>query len=172
MEKKGQIWVETVIYTLIGLSVIGLVLSAALPKINERKDAIAIEQSIDALRVIDNKMYQIQTAVGNRRVVDLDIKKGSLLIDSTRDEISWILESSFAYSEIGVPVSLGRLNVTTREEGVFEVELKMSYDFDIRFDNQTSGEKILNSAPTPYRFVMENAGVKGDGQAIINLVAN
>ena len=36
--KRGQVWVETVIYTLIGLAIIGVVMAAALPKINERKD--------------------------------------------------------------------------------------------------------------------------------------
>ena len=40
--RRGQVWVETVIYTLIGMAVIGLVLAGALPKINEKKDEIHI----------------------------------------------------------------------------------------------------------------------------------
>jgi len=36
--KRAQVWVETVIYTLIGLSIMGVVLAVAIPKINETKD--------------------------------------------------------------------------------------------------------------------------------------
>lgn len=172
MKKRGQVWVETVIYTLIGLSVIGLVLAGALPKINERKDSISIEQSIDALRVIDNKIYQVQTAIGNRRIINLDMKKGDMIIDMTNNKISWILDSSFAYSEIGIPISLGRINITTFESDPYSVDLTIGYNFDLMFDNNTLGEKTLNSAPTPYNFVVENYGVTDEGQVIINLVAN
>jgi len=172
MEKRGQVWVETVIYTLIGLTIIGLVLAGALPKINEKKDAIAIEQSIDVLRAIDGKVLQTQTAVGNRRVIDLEIRKGSMVIDMEKNEISWVLDSSFAYSEVGLSVSLGRLNVTTSEANPFEIELKLGYDGDIRFDNETTGTKTLTIAPTPYKFVIENIGVSGEGDTIINLLAN
>ncbi|MCK4650472.1 hypothetical protein KAT36_04555 [Candidatus Pacearchaeota archaeon] len=169
VEKRGQVWVETVIYTLIGLTIIGLVLAAALPKINEKKDAIAIEQSINVLRAIDSKIYQTQIAIGNRRVVDLEIRKGALIVDMEKDEILLVLDSSFAYSEIGLPVSLGRLNVTTREAKPFEVELKLDYEIDIRFDNETSGTKMLEAAPTPYKFVIENTGISDDGNIIIDL---
>lgn len=169
--KRGQVWVETVIYTLIGLSIIGIVLSAALPKINERQDAITIEQSIDALRAIDEKVSEVKVAVGNRRIVDLDIKAGKLVIDSGNDEISWVLDSSFEYSELGADVSLGALNVTTVSGDPYEVELKLFYDLDIRFDSTTDGEKVLSSAPTPYRLVIENVGEE-ENRVVVNLLAS
>ena len=37
---KGQVWVETVLYTLIGLALIGVVLAIITPKINETRDKI------------------------------------------------------------------------------------------------------------------------------------
>ncbi|MFH0808593.1 MAG: hypothetical protein V1888_03175 [archaeon] len=172
MNRRGQVWVETIIYTLIGLAVIGLVLSAALPKINEKKDAIAIEQSIGALRAIDAKIYQTQSAVGNRRVVDLDIREGFLTIDMEKDEIYWTLDSSFEYSEIGFPISLGRLEVMTLEGNPFTVELKLDYEVDIKFGNVTSGTKRLDATPIPYRFTIENVGVKDDGDIIVDLTAS
>jgi len=173
MGKRGQVWVETVIYTLIGLTIIGLVLAAALPKIEEKKDAIAIEQSIDVVRVIDKMIYDVvNKGIGNRRVVDLEIRKGSMVIDMEKNEISWILDSSFAYSEIGLPVSLGGLYVTTSEANPFEIELKLEYDGDIRFNNETTGTKIITIAPTPYKFIIENIGVSEEGNTIINLLAN
>ncbi len=169
MNKKGKILVETVIYTLIGLAIIGLVLAAALPKINEKKDSISIEQSIGVLKAIDGRIYQVQVATANRRVIDLEIRKGSMIIDMENDKISWVLDSSFAYSEVGFPISVGRLNITTEEGAPFEVKLMLEYDVDIRFDNETLGTKILDSAPTPYNLVIENIGVSDDGQIVVDL---
>jgi uncharacterized membrane-anchored protein YitT (DUF2179 family) len=37
-ERIGQIWIETVLYTLIGLALIGMVLAFIMPKINETKE--------------------------------------------------------------------------------------------------------------------------------------
>ena len=165
---RGQIWVETVIYTLIGLAVIGLVMAAALPKINARKDEIMIEQSIEALGNIDNKIYEVQVASGNRRVVDLDVRKGTLIIDMVEDTISWELESRFEYSEVGISIPLGRLNVTTTSEDPWNVELKLSYGVDLRFDGDNIGTKRIGVSPTPYSFIIENAGKEGDN-IVINL---
>ena len=165
---KGQVWVETVIYTLIGLAIIGLVLAAALPKINMKKDEIMIEQSIEALGNIDNKIYEVLKATGNRRVINLEIRKGVLIIDMGEDTISWILDSSFPYSEIDMPVSIGRMNVTTTKGKPWKVELKLGYDMDIRYNNEVSGTKQLDVAPTPYKFTIENDGKNPTGNIIIN----
>ena len=166
--KRGQVWVETVIYTLIGLTIIGLVMAAALPKINARKDEIMIEQSIEALGNIDDKIYDVQKALGNRRVIDLDVRKGALIIDMEEDTISWELESRFEYSEGGVPISLGRLNVTTTSEDPWKVELKLFYAIDLRFDGNNFGTHRIDVSPTPYKFIIENDG-KVDGNIVIDL---
>jgi hypothetical protein len=167
---RGQVWVETVIYTLIGLAVIGLVMAVALPKINEKKDEIIIEQSIEALGDIDGKIYgAIGGGVGNRRIVDLDIRKGTLIVDMDEDSISWVLDSRFKYSEPGVSVPLGRLNVTTVAAGPWEIELKVGYGVDLQFDGSNFGTKRLDVSPTPYKFVIENIGKNADGNILIDL---
>jgi len=51
-------------------------LAGALPKINQKKDEMSIGASIKALGTIDNNIYEVSKSVGNRRVVNLDIKKG------------------------------------------------------------------------------------------------
>jgi type II secretory pathway pseudopilin PulG len=168
VDKRAQIWVETVIYTLIGLAIIGLVMAAALPKINQKKDEIVIDQSIEALGHIDDKIYEVQRAEGNRRVVDLEIRKGALVVDMEHNTISWTIDSSFEYSEEGLPVPLGRLNVTTNTGNPWEVELIIGYSMDIRYNGENSGEKQLDPAPTPYKLVIENGGKDG-GNIIIDL---
>jgi len=168
VDKRGQIWVETVIYTLIGLAIIGLVLAAALPKINEQKDKVMIEQSIEALNNIDDKIVEVQRAVANRRVVDLDVRKGALVINTTEDTISWILDSSFPYSEEDVAISIGRLDVnTSRTGGAWQVELKVGYSADIQYGGKETGAYRLEVASTPYKFLIENNGLNGDGDKII-----
>ena len=168
VDKKGQVWVETVIYTLIGLAVIGLVLAVALPKINEKKDEIAIEQAIEALGHIDDKIYEVQRATGNKRAVDLDIGKGAVIVDMSKDTISWVLDSSFQYSEEGIAVPIGRLNVTTTIGNPWRVELVMGYSMDIRYNNDSYGTHQLDVAPTPYKLMIENAD-KSDGNIVIDL---
>ena len=168
--EKGQIWVETVIYTLIGLTIIGLVMAVALPKINEKKDEIVIEQSIEALGNIDDKIYDVvDGGVGNKRVIDLEVKVGTLVIDMDEDTISWVLDSRLEYSEPGVAVPLGRINVTTTEAGPWEVELKIGYGVDLQFDGANFGTRQLDIAPTPYKFVIENVGKNVDGNILIDL---
>ncbi len=168
IRKKGQIWVETVIYTLIGLAIIGLVLAAALPKINEKKDEAMIEQSIEALGNIDNKVYEVLRAAGNRRIIDLDIRKGALVIDVEEDTVLWILDSSFMYSEEDMSISVGRINVTTTKGKPWMIKLELKYDLDIRYNNETSGIKQLDVAPTPYKLAVENTGRNADGNIVID----
>jgi hypothetical protein len=76
--KRGQIWVETVIYTLIGLSLIGLVLAIVTPKINDYRDRTVIDQTIESLNLFDEKVGEVLGAPGNARVVEFRMKRGNL----------------------------------------------------------------------------------------------
>lgn len=155
-DKRGQIWVETVIYTLIGLAIIGLVLAGALPKINQKKDEMTISRSIEALGEVDNKIYEVSRAAGNRRVVNLEIRKGAFIVNPIDETLSWVLDSSFAYSEVDLTVPFGNINVTTTQDGDYEVTLKIGYNMDLRYEGEV--EKRFDIAPTPYRIVIENLG--------------
>ena len=170
VNKRGQVWVETVIYTLIGLTIIGLVLAVALPKINEKKDEVMIDQAIQALGTIDDNIYWVQRAPGNRYPVDLDIGRGRLIVDVDENSISWVLDSSFEYSQAGIDVRyIGNMIVSTKEANPWEVTLKINYAEDIQFEGVIDGTKELDSAPTPYKLMIENAGKNEDGNLIIRL---
>ena len=43
-QKRAQVWVETVTYTLIGLTIIGLLIAGIKPKIEESRDKSIINQ--------------------------------------------------------------------------------------------------------------------------------
>ncbi len=169
ISKRGQIWVETVIYTLIGLAIIGIVLAAAKPKIDAKKDEIIIEQAIESLGNINDKIYEVQRAAGNRRGVQLTVGKGKFIVDMSGDKISWVLESSFEYSEKDVVVSLGSLEVLTRESTPWEVTLEEDYAVDIQFEGQNTGTRELDVAATPYELIIENKGMDSEGNLVVDL---
>src|SRR3989344_4085911 len=120
--KRAQIWVETTIYTLIGLTIIGLVLSFAKPKIDSKKDEIIIDQSLEALSNIESKILEVKQATGNKRIIELKIGKGDLVIDSVSDTISWKIPSRLMYSQEDSPINVGKIKVTTYRPGPWTVE--------------------------------------------------
>jgi hypothetical protein len=167
--KCGQIWIETVIYTLIGLAIIGLVLTMVKPEIDAKKDEIAINQAIEALTNIDNKIRIVfGSSVGNRRTIELMITNGEFMIDMENDKLSWTVDSSFLYSEEGVAVPVGKIDVTTSRNDPWEVNLETRYGVDIQFDSEDVGTKLFLPSPTPYKLTIENSGENFEGNIIVN----
>ena len=68
-KRRGQVWVETVVYLLVAFVMIGLVLSFIKPKIEELKDKSITEQSIEILKNIDNSILTMGDS-GNKRVLE------------------------------------------------------------------------------------------------------
>src|SRR3989338_3494949 len=96
----GQIWVETVIYTLIALIMIGAVLAFAVPKVNEVKDKTIIEQSINLIKDINEIIISVvQGGLGNKRIIEVNVKKGELTIDGTNEKVIFTMETDYVYSE-------------------------------------------------------------------------
>ncbi|MBM3247766.1 hypothetical protein FJZ17_04490, partial [Candidatus Pacearchaeota archaeon] len=83
-KKRGQIWIETVIYTLIGLTIIGILLSIVTPKINQMNDKSLIIQSINSLNKIDEQISSTMVAAGNSRQIKKAFKKGEYIISPSR----------------------------------------------------------------------------------------
>jgi type II secretory pathway pseudopilin PulG len=124
MKKRGQVWVETVIYTLIALVIIGLFLSFARPKIEEIQDKAIIEQSITMLEDINSKILNlVQGGAGNQRVIELGIKKGTIHIDGANDAILFEIDGRYTFSEPGLNgapgewIDVGNVKVRTQELG-------------------------------------------------------
>jgi hypothetical protein len=164
MKKSGQVWIETVLYTLIGLALIGLALGFIMPKINEAKDKATVEQAINSLAEFDARVNEvIETGTGNVRQIEFYMKKGELYIDSSSyatnnfSEIRMTLgELSKPYSEPGVEISIGRIKVnSTAGQKTSSVLLRVQYP---RVNITYNGLNIKNfaSASTPYTFFIEN----------------
>ena len=77
---KAQVWVETAIYTLIGITIIAILLATLTPQIDKIKDKGIIQQTIDAMNVLDNKISEVSQSPGSVGVVKLTIGKGKSML--------------------------------------------------------------------------------------------
>lgn len=168
MEKKGQVWIETVVYTLIGLVIIGIVISIATPKIKQMTDRAVVEQTITALNELNSKVYVTQTAEGNSRELFFKIKKGKLVIDSAQNKIYYLLEeTNLMYSQPGAEIRQGDIKILTEEKNKkYSIRLGLDYNLDITFGEKNEN-KVLSQAPTAYHLLITN---EGGGILNINLI--
>lgn len=166
-KKNGQVWVETVIYTLIGLAVIGMLLLASKPKIEEMKDKLVIEQTIKSISTISDKIYEVQMAPGNRRVIDLKISKGKFYINSTANEIGWRIESNYKYSQLDSVVDLGNMKVLTTEGAPYLVKISSAYTINLTLGGKEIFDEV-EASPAPYKMTIESRGI-ASGQNLINV---
>ncbi len=168
---RGQIWVETVIYTLIAFSLMGLVLAFVVPKIKEIQDKGIIEQSKTVLNDIDSLIREIRGEPGNQRILELGMDKGSLTIDAINDRIFFELESKYQYSQPGENVSEGRIIANTQEKrGINLLTLTLNYtgENNLTYQGQETN-KTITRAPIPYTISIADTGKDEAGNPIINI---
>ena len=168
--RRGQIWVETVIYTLIAFSLMGLVLAFVIPKIEETRDKGVIEQSIGVLQDIDSLIRNLG-GPGNQRILELGINKGSMTIDAINDNIFFELESKHQYSQPGENISIGKIIVNTKGEGKINVvTLTLNYSGEYNMNYQGKEEvRTLSKAPVPYSISISDRGADSAGKTIVNM---
>ena len=166
-KKRGQVWVETVIYTLIAFVMIGLVLAYAKPEIEKLQDKAIIEQSIAMVKDIDSTILTMG-GQGNQRLIELGIKKGVLKIDGVGDLIVFEIESKYTYSEPGTDISDGNLIIHTGKRGKFNiVNLTRDYSEEYNITYQGKDElKSLSKASIPYKLLISN---KGGDKTVIDI---
>jgi type II secretory pathway pseudopilin PulG len=175
LNKKGRVWVETVLYTLIGLALIGLVLAIAMPRINETRDRATVEQTIDSLSILDGKIGEVLKAgPGNVRVFqDFQIKRGEIHINSVEDEIVFVIDDlSKPYSELGVPIEFGEITVLSESGAKFSttsLTLKYGDVADITYGGVDEARSFGMSVK-PYKFSIKNAGdVNAEGMFLLEI---
>lgn len=168
--RRGQVWIETMIYTLIGFALIALVLAFAKPKIEQMQDKAVIDQSLNMIESINAEILSvIQNGPGNKRIVTLGIKKGELIINPTENEINFMMNTKLKYSEIDKEIPIGSVFVTTIKSGSGnQVILKSNYTtdfagYDLKYAD-AENVKTLSKSSTPYKLSISN-----EGDSIINL---
>jgi hypothetical protein len=162
-KRNAQIWVETVLYTLIGLALIGIILAIVTPKINQAKDKTLVEQTIGSLGSWDEKIRElVDKGAGNvRNIPVFTMKRGSLIINSSSDEIIFVVDGlSKPYSEIGYPIREGNIVITSyQDKKTSYVELVLDYSnvANITYEGEDQIKKFT-AATTAYSFSIKNLG--------------
>ena len=158
--KNAQIWVETVIYTLIGLIVIGVLLSVANLQIQKIKERNIIEQTITSLNTLDEKIIEIGDSVGNIRIINFKIQKGILKIIPIDNKIEYLLENTLLeLTEVDQEIQEGNIIIKTIENGnKYSISLTIKYeDLNLTFDD-SQDSIVLQSGPVAYKIQIENFG--------------
>ena len=172
IKTSGQIWIETVLYTLIGLSLIGLALAFITPKITEAKDRLVVEQTINSLNTVDERINAVLQAAGNRRILEeFTMKRGELYVNSSGDEIAFVINGlKKPYSQPGVEISVGRIKVLSQTgQKTSTVSLTLKYDINITYAKEDVLKKFDASA-TPYKFSVENLGdINKNGIEVVSI---
>jgi len=173
--QKAQVWVETVIYTLIALVVIGLFISFAKPKIEEIQDKAVVEQSVEMLEEINELILSItQGGAGNQRIIELGIKKGGLEINASKDQLLFQIEGKYTFTEPGENgspgenINIGNVIANTQKIGsINKVTLISNYSqrYNITYQGMETVKKI-NKSPVPYKLSISNKGAVGGMQII------
>ncbi|MBU2562119.1 MAG: hypothetical protein KKF68_00460 [Nanoarchaeota archaeon] len=175
IQTRGQVWVETVIYTLIGFMIIGAVLSVAKPKIEEIRDKTVIEQSRGILEDINMILISIvQGGAGNKRVIELGVRKGSLEIDGVSDKLIFEIDNSrYTYSQPGENITSGSVIINTEKIGEYNV-ITLTSNYGGKYNITYNGKdelKTLSKASTPYKIFISNKG-KINNKTNIDIVIN
>jgi len=165
--KKGQIWVETIIYTLIAFAMIGLALAFVKPKIDEIQDRGIIEQSITLLEDIDDIIKNIGDP-GNQRVIKIGIRKGVFKIDAEAEKLIFEIESRSEFIESGEDYQTGDVLITSKKIGnLNEIVLTITYsNHNLTYDNKHELKQFGKSS-TPYKLLISNEGEEAE-RIVIN----
>lgn len=181
--KKAVIWVSTVIYTLIGLSVMALLLAVIRPKIAEMKDSFVIKQTVSALSELDGIIVEIRQAVGNTREYVLYLSRGEFKVhcEEGTQYIEWSLpDSHYMFSEpselsnpIWISVAGSIKGFTQKRGSLYAVTLRLNYgsdygNLDLTF-NGADKDKTLQPAKTAYSLWLENKGLNLAGKQQIDI---
>lgn len=159
IRKKSQVWVETAIYTLIGLTIIAILLAIVTPQLEKMKERAILKQTLNALNEINNEIKKVELTSGTIKIIDFKISKGKLEIDPIKNILIYTLENTnLEFSQKGQRIKDGDITIETEEYGKgFNVVLELSYEnLDITY-NGNNEIGVLNG-PGSYRIQIENVG--------------
>ena len=162
---KGQVWIETTLYALIGLALIGMVLAFVTPKIAAAQEKVMIEQTISSLQSFDNIIFDVSTqGPGNRRTYEIKFNRGELEFDTKNSTVTFKFDNlKGKYSQINSSIKMGAVGVLTlAQQKNYAVYLTLNYNSSVQFTiNDKNDSKAYSAAPTSYRFVVSNEGSYG-----------
>ena len=168
--RLGQVWVETVIYTLIAFVMIGLVLSYARPAIQKLQDQAIIQQSTDMMKQIDSTILSMG-GTGNQRILEIGIKQGDLQIDGVNNKMIFEIQTILLYSEPDKQIGDGNIIVLTQKKSGYNL-VTLTRDYSDNYNLKFEGKDILkeiSKASNSYKLTIVNEGIDSGGKTLLNI---
>lgn len=176
-KKRGQVWVETVTYTLIALVLIGAVLAFVRPKLNEMQDKAVIEQTIEVLESINKDIEDVSgEGVGSKRIPEFTMKKGYIEIftgnTAEDDRLVFTYEkSSSEFSESGKSVRIGNVDVLTTDKGKYNT-IKLTLNYANKIDFRDDAGESSTPITIPKSSTTQKISFRNDGKNGLEVVCN
>jgi len=164
MNKKGDIWISAALYTAIGVVLVTLILSVAMPFVNKLKARNTVLQTKNVMYEFDNSIRSVYNeGFGSRRPLFVEIGEGDFTIDRVSNKISWKIISD---EKLGIEPNVGKkcdengalvikegnLNICSVQLGQgYEIELFLDYKDEINIESDL---KLLSGK---YNLVFEHS---------------
>ena len=132
----------------------------AKPKIEQIQDKSIIEQSIGMMKDIDSTIEDVKIVSGNKREIELGVKKGSLNIDASNDQIIFEIESQYDYSEPRITITNGNIKIYNNKVGkINKINATINYagKYNITFGGEDKQELLTKSSGS-YKLFISNKG--------------
>ena len=146
------------LYTLIAFVMIGIVLYFASPRISSAQDKAILDQTVKIMEDINTLVTTIGIP-GNKRLVELTIKKGELKIDAESNLIIFEMDTQYQYSELDQGIEYGGITSFTEAKGdIYTTRFTSDYSsYDLTYQDQDIIKTITKSS-SPYKLFITNKG--------------
>jgi hypothetical protein len=144
--KKAEVWVSVIIYTLVAILALALLLSTGLPILNEMRERTVFSKTKDIMLELDRHLTDLSNqGEGSQSTVSFEIREGKIFFDE--DQITWEIEAKSPIISPRTTSTLGNLiisanaNIKTYESNTgYLLETKVK-DIPFRVNITKIGDK-------------------------------
>jgi hypothetical protein len=139
--KRGEVWISAVLYTLIAVLALVLILEAGLPILERLKDRATFTKTKDVLLNLDKHIEEVANeGEGSQRIVSLEVKEGNLRF--TNNQVTWEMETKNQLVDPRTSTTVGNLIITSNAN-VNTYETEDSYIMETNIENDTFAVKVF-----------------------------
>jgi hypothetical protein len=110
MQRRAQVWISAVIYTLIIVTALMIILAATQPMIERMRDKAAVQKQKEMMIALDEQISSVASeGPGSQRAVPIDIADGEIVV--AEDGLAYNIETSSKVIEPRSQLTLGNLAI-------------------------------------------------------------
>ncbi|MFP4117468.1 MAG: hypothetical protein ACLFTR_00940 [Candidatus Woesearchaeota archaeon] len=115
MNRKSQIWVSAVLYTMVAAISIAFILQAGLPLIEGMRDRSVFNNMKNQMLVLDQHIEQVASeGRGSQRYVPFEISQGEMILDA--EGLRWEMETKTKIVEPRSSYKVGNLLISANSD--------------------------------------------------------